>query len=167
MPLDLVELRAAPQFAAEVAAWLHAEWYAARGEALPDLQQRLLDGPALRFAACMDDALVGSFTLEETADPVTGQPLLDCLSNLFVEPASRGRGIGRQLCEAALEQARLRGIARLNLFTATHAAWYAAMGWDYVNLAPMQSRGQDVTAIWMAREVQPLARARTVASCSA
>lgn len=153
-PLDILDLCAAPQLAAQVAAWLHGEWYAQRGEALHDVQARLLAGPALRFVACVRAVPVGTFTLEETADPIAARPLL-CLSNLFVAPAWRGRGIGRQLCEAALEQARRRRISRLDLFTASHAAWYAALGWGYVNIAPMQSAGADVTAMWMSCKVRP------------
>jgi ribosomal protein S18 acetylase RimI-like enzyme len=46
----------------------------------------------------------------------TGTP--DCwLEDLFVEDASRGAGVGRALVEAALEAARDRGAARIELDT--------------------------------------------------
>jgi ribosomal protein S18 acetylase RimI-like enzyme len=38
-----------------------------------------------------------------------------CLEDLFVEAAARGSGLGRELVRAALEQARKRGCARMDL----------------------------------------------------
>ncbi len=38
-----------------------------------------------------------------------------CLEDLFVEAGARGSGLGRQLVDAALEQARKRGCARIDL----------------------------------------------------
>lgn len=46
----------------------------------------------------------------------TGTP--DCwLEDLFVEEQARGRGVGRALVDAALERARARGAARIELDT--------------------------------------------------
>jgi ribosomal protein S18 acetylase RimI-like enzyme len=38
-----------------------------------------------------------------------------CLEDIFVEPQARGSGLGRALAEAALERARRRGCARIEL----------------------------------------------------
>ena len=153
--LQVLELRAAPQFAAGVAGWLHREWYARRGTRPEELlagDPAVVGGPA-RFVACMPGGpAVGTFTLEPGEDPRSGRPL-SCLSNVYVDEAWRGMGIGRQLCEAALEHARALGIPRLSLFTASHGTWYAEQGWSYVELMSLRIGGQDVPAILMNRAV--------------
>jgi GNAT superfamily N-acetyltransferase len=57
-----------------------------------------------------------------------------CLEDLFVEDAGRGSGMGRALVEAAVERARERGCARMEL-DANEAnepalALYRSVGFD-------------------------------------
>lgn len=57
-----------------------------------------------------------------------------CLEDLFVEDSARGSGFGRALVEAALERARERGCARIELDTgeanAPALALYRSFGFD-------------------------------------
>lgn len=163
-------LSAAPHWVDEAAAWLHAEWFAASGEGLGQVRARLLaDGDTsllpLSDAACLTDPdgaegpLVGLYTLEEMVNPLTGLNLL-CLSNLFVAPSWRRRGIGRQLCNAAFERARSLGVPRLSLFTDSHMRFYESQGWRGINVATRHSRGAEALAVLMQRDLQPLRAAR-------
>lgn len=160
--LKIVDLLAEPRFTGQLAGWLHDQWYRHRSEEFAQVQDRLLSGNADRrfpatFVACLQDQAVGTFTLESAVDPLTELPLF-CLSNVYVPPAWRGQGIGRQLCEAAVERTRYLRIPRLSLFTASHADYYEAIGWQYVNIVPLTSRGQNDLAIQMRRDVMPSRR---------
>jgi len=57
-----------------------------------------------------------------------------CLEDLFVESGTRGGGLGRELVEAALERARLRGCARMDLdaneANAPALALYRSVGFE-------------------------------------
>jgi len=57
-----------------------------------------------------------------------------CLEDLFVEDAARGSGLGRELVEAAVDRARRRGCARMELdadeANAPAVALYRSFGFD-------------------------------------
>ena len=57
-----------------------------------------------------------------------------CLEDLFVEEDGRGSGLGRELVDAALERARARGCARIDLdaneANAPALALYRSVGFD-------------------------------------
>jgi predicted N-acetyltransferase YhbS len=157
--LAIRELRASARFVGTVAGWLHGQWYGGQGRGMEAVVERLLAEPQPEesFRRCFvaslhDEEPVGSFILEETAHPVTAQVLF-CLSNVFVAPARRGRGIGRQLCEAAVAQARMRGVRSLSLFTASHGAWYAGLGWRYEELVNLRAGGRQQPALLMSRDL--------------
>ena len=54
------------------------------------------------------------------------------LAGLFVAPEHRTRGAGRALVRAIEQQARLRGFARLFLYTIDAAGFYEKLGWEVV-----------------------------------
>lgn len=79
----------------------------------------------------------------------------DCwLEDLYVEDAGRGRGVGRALVLAAVERARSRGAARIELDTnednAPAIALYEALGFSTASKAHGHLRGRD---IFMGRRV--------------
>jgi ribosomal protein S18 acetylase RimI-like enzyme len=84
-------------------------------------------------------AEVESGRLWVAGDPVTGLIELienaDSLhiANVAVHPAAQGTGLGRRLMEFAEEQARQRGLARLDLYThevmTENQAIYARLGY--------------------------------------
>jgi len=75
--------------------------------------ERLLSDPNTEFLLGGDPA-VGVCQLRYRFAVWTGTE--DCsLEDIFVEPQARGSGLGRALAEAALERARERGCARVEL----------------------------------------------------
>jgi putative acetyltransferase len=84
--------------------------------------------PAMaEFVAETGGAVVGSIAMRDRRDG-TGH-----VSKFFVREAVRGRGIGRVLLELSVEEARARGLRRLDLSTRSqfHAAvhLYESTGW--------------------------------------
>jgi GNAT superfamily N-acetyltransferase len=64
-----------------------------------------------QFLAEVDGAVVGTATgVVDAGDPTTM-----LLVAMFVMPSSRGRGVGEQLVEAVVEQARVEGARRIRL----------------------------------------------------
>ncbi len=51
------------------------------------------------------------------------------LSEVCVDPAMRGRGVGRQLIEMCQRRAAELGVTRLHLYTLSKAAFYQSLGW--------------------------------------
>lgn len=151
-------LWAAPACREQVAAWLHGHWYAAAGDTLAAVRERLCERDALRpfpqtFVAQHGAEPVGTFTLESTRDPRSDLHLF-CLSNVFVPEPRRGAGIGRHLCASAVDWTRQLRIPRLSLFTESHADFYARQGWRAVGVVPMVSRGRAVSAVLMQLDVR-------------
>ena len=65
------------------------------------------------LVARIDDRVVGHLQLVQTSDADRNE-----IKNMAVEPAHRGRGIGRALIDAAVETARAQGHATLAVATA-------------------------------------------------
>ena len=78
--------------------------------------------PVLSFAARMDGRLVGSVQQTPGAEGLTGEGR----DALAVEPALRGRGIGRALMRRTLDAARAAGEA--HIFLVGERAYYAPLG---------------------------------------
>lgn len=85
------------------------------------------DGPVAEFVGVVDGRVAGSVALSPRGDGVVW------LSKLFVDAAYRGHGLGRRLLERAVEEARRRGYARIDLETRTiyreAVHLYEATGW--------------------------------------
>ncbi|WP_448955858.1 GNAT family N-acetyltransferase [Labrys neptuniae] len=52
------------------------------------------------------------------------------LSEVCVDPAMRGRGMGRRLVEMCQSRAAELGVARLNLYTFSQTKFYESLGWQ-------------------------------------
>lgn len=71
-------------------------------------------GMSVAFGAFEGSDLVGTVTVEFSAKPKTRHKAL--IIGMYVSPATRGTGVGRELLDAALKYARGRdGVLRLNL----------------------------------------------------
>ncbi len=169
--MDVADLRFVPRRGPQVARWLHDEWYARRGETLDEVRARVVRATSARrlpimLLALSEGRAVGTVTLETESDPASGRPLL-CLSNLYVDPASRGRGIGRRLCEAAVDRTRGLRIPRLSLFTASHLSYYERLGWSCVDLVCVPRRGGGDWVFQMRRPVDVDRRTASVGATHA
>ena len=81
------------------------------------LAQRLAQGEAIVFLAVDQGAGVGFTLLYPTFSSLDPGPIL-ILYDVFVTPAARGRGVGRELMECARRYALETGARRIELSTA-------------------------------------------------
>ncbi|MDX1662065.1 MAG: GNAT family N-acetyltransferase [Gemmatimonadota bacterium] len=97
------------------------------------LDERLESGDSVVFLARSDAGAVGFVQLFPSWSSVR-MGRLWILNDLFVEPAARGRGVGRRLMERAREHAESTGAAGLVLETeksnVSAAALYRSLGWE-------------------------------------
>lgn len=140
--------------AAEIADWLHAEWWAEDGwsREATEAWLRAATGPAMPicYIAEVEGAPVGTATLD-IDDLATRMDLTPWLANLLVPPAWRGRGIGAELVRHVEQAAAALGHARLWLFTPSAEGFYAARGWARVGTEPWRGRAVAL----MTRELAP------------
>jgi predicted N-acetyltransferase YhbS len=131
---------------AEVAAWLHALWWAEDGYDLAATSAflRAATGPAApcSLVAECDGEPVGTATLD-IDDLPQRQDLTPWLASVLVRPDRRRQGIATALVAEICRRAAAQGHARLWLFTPDQAAFYAARGWRPAG--PETWRGRPVT----------------------
>jgi GNAT superfamily N-acetyltransferase len=80
---------------------------------LARMQQIAGDAHRAVLVACVDDAVVGWIDLSMEYHLQSEPAAL--IGGLVVADAARNRGIGRQLCQAAEDWARARGVARMRV----------------------------------------------------
>jgi ribosomal protein S18 acetylase RimI-like enzyme len=130
-------LEDAPELAALVARcdatyseWAPPSWVAPGPdeEDAARLAQRIADPGHVVTVAVADGAIAGFMTVRPSDRPGRGR-----LSNLFVDPSSWGRGIGRGLLARAVEAMRERGFGVAELSTqvanARARGLYEGAGW--------------------------------------
>lgn len=97
------------------------------------------------------DDVLGSVSLIDDDDLPGWRDVGPWFASLYVVPRARGRGLGRQLTQLAVDRARDLGIDTLHLFTSGQEEFYAALGWRVVARTP----AGDATATVMARSTSP------------
>ena len=118
-----------------------------------DLEQ--LDQPELHilpnngqiFLAKLEDEVVGCVAMVNTSEP--GQSDLNFeLAKMAVSPTAQGRGIGRQLCLAAIEYARQLGVKTIwlesNRILTPASTMYAQAGFREVPSVPTPYTRADI-----------------------
>jgi predicted N-acetyltransferase YhbS len=115
---------------AEVAAWLHAEWWQGETVQATESYLRAATGPAAPcvLVAERDGRPLGTATLE-VEDLPSRPDLSPWLASVLVTPAARRQGVATALVREVLRRAALLGHRRIWLFTPDQAAFYAARGW--------------------------------------
>lgn len=151
--------RAMPADAAAVAAIVeraYAPWVPVVGRRPGPMEDDYAARCAAGQAFLLEEAgaIRGVLVLAEAADHL----LLD---NVAVEPAARGRGLGRALVAFAEAEARRRGFAEVRLYTharmEANIALYTRLG--YVQTARRQQDGFD--RVFMSKSLQPSQRFST------
>ena len=141
----------APALAA-LAERAYAPWLAVTGaRPLPmddDYAARCAAGQA--FVLLRDGVLAGLIVLEDFPDHLW-------IDNVAVEPALKGKGLGRMLMEFAEAEARRRRLPELRLLTnvlmAANIALYSRLG--YAETERRQEKGR--SRVYMAKRLQPAA----------
>ena len=105
--------------------------------AIAYIRARLANGESTILVAETDDGqLAGFCQLYATFCSVAAAPIL-VLYDLFVAPAQRRQGVGRDLLLAANEHAKTVGVVRMELATAVDnyqaQALYESLGWQRDN----------------------------------
>lgn len=105
-----------------------------RARATAYIQARLANEESTILVAQSDEGqLAGFCQLYATFCSVAAAPIL-VLYDLFVAPAQRRQGVGRDLMLAAYEHARSTGVVRMELATAVDnhqaQALYESLGWQ-------------------------------------
>lgn len=124
-----------PGLLGPVAGWLQQEWFAPAGHpataAVEALEQRLhRDCAPFALVATSGNVAVGTASVVVAAHPFEpGEALY--LSSVFVEPRSRHRGVGRQLCKTAAARAFSLGAESVFLLTADRGRFYERLGWAH------------------------------------
>lgn len=126
-----------------VAAWLHAQWWAADGWTLAATRDFLAAARGPRAPACFlaeeGGMPLGTATLD-TDDLPARMDLAPWLASVLVAPAARGRGIATALVAHVEAAAAALGHARLYLHTPDAGRFYAARGWHGLGEEAWQGR---------------------------
>jgi N-acetylglutamate synthase-like GNAT family acetyltransferase len=67
------------------------------------------------------------------------------LAAVYIKTDCRGLGIGSQLVQALMDEAKILGLERFYLFTPNRASFYARLGWQV--LEETAYRGEQVTVM--------------------
>lgn len=132
---------------ATVAAWLHAEWWAASGWTLDGTAGflRAATGPAAPCCFVAEEAGMPLGTALFDIDDLPSRPdLSPWLASVLVAPAHRGRGVATALVRRVEDAARAQGHREIWLFTFSAAAFYAARGWRPAGVEEWQGRPVDL-----------------------
>lgn len=143
--MDFRIRRAEQTDVAEMAACLAAAYAPARAEgvSLPPVSEGLDEDIRDHLVwVAVSDRIIGGVVLGITGDVAH-------LINIAVHPSSGGTGVGRDLLDTALDEARRRGALRIDLAThvdmPANADMYRHLGWE--------ETGRDQTRVFMSRSL--------------
>lgn len=105
-------------------------------EAMLDDERLPLDGVREQFHQFL--VAEGTYSQRVPASPVGAIGLehygdAALLRSAVVDPAWRGRGVGRALVDAAVQAARAQGVQELYLLTTTAEAFFSAIGFTIIS----------------------------------
>ena len=143
----------APAHAAQLARWHHDAW----GSLLPGWSIAAAQGELethrahcaipTTIVAYEGDELAGSASLLAN-DHERIRAWSPWLASVFVRPASRGRGIARELVARVRADARALGVHALYLYTTDAMKYYEALGWTPCGRVTLD--GADITVMSIA-----------------
>ncbi len=139
-----------PDFVPQLAAWCHEEWRDFYGaQTVGDVEtyfaaNTVRDRIPISYVAIEDGRLCGTVTLDvEDIDLHAYKDFSPWLVCLYVAESQRGRGLGRELIEHAVNEALRLKIPSLYLWTENLASLYQRLGW--LVLERTQLQGHEIT----------------------
>jgi len=133
--VEIAYLADHPETVPALAVRLAEEWVSLVPEMSTERRRAMLEGQLHRdrlpiaWVALEEGRPVGTAALR-VRDLEDRPELTPWLGAMWVDPARRGRGIGRALCAAVEEKAAALGHRSLYLATAGKEGWYASLGWE-------------------------------------
>ncbi len=141
MQIKITPLKNSPDYFSQVALWHHQECERQGLKSTLELRRERLikhiqsESIPKTFIATINDELVGCVSLvnyaygrDSVRAKITETPLW--LSNLFVQPEYRNRGIGNQLIEKAKAYAQELKLTELWLTATEFTDYYKKRGWE-------------------------------------
>ncbi|MDT7547737.1 MAG: hypothetical protein QOE84_131 [Actinomycetota bacterium] len=135
-PADLVEVRLAAAEDMPAVYALRHEVFVIGQDVPVELERDDLDDTAVHAVALLGDRVIGTGRLVRgridevnRLEPVEG---LGTIGRMAVHPASRGTGVGRQLLDLLVDQARSTGLRQVELHAQLHARGF----YDRAGFAP-------------------------------
>jgi GNAT superfamily N-acetyltransferase len=157
---DIQPLREYPHWLTTVAAWHHEVWLNEQRDrfghvdpvrAQDSLQKRcellrshLSSDPLPEsFIAIYHERVVASVSIVRYQF-LSGQDCSEWLTNVYVAPEYRRRGIAAQIIDRACEYAASLGVPELKLYTSERAEYYRKLGWQGRGSGHVQGREVDI-----------------------
>ena len=135
-----------PEHVGTIVAMLHTEWGSLANWSDPArlrsvIEDRLrTDRAPLALIAIEEDTLLGTASIKRHELPHHPDKEF-WIGDVIVAAGQRGRGIGRLLMTAIIDQASKIGIAELHLYTPDQEGYYESLGWQTVGRDP--ANGED------------------------
>lgn len=124
-----------PQYLDVMTDWMYGWWGQKEHYTVEAVHESLLhslntDRLPQTFGLFDGDALLGMYQITN-ADLFVRPDLYPWLANVYLDPAYRGRGLGKLLLSSVPENAAKAGCGELYLFT-ERTGFYEALGWTFL-----------------------------------
>ncbi len=125
------------QYLNEIAAWHYNEWHSLYpgstiNDFIRDLQDSLSEDTVPDTWVLIDEQeVIGSASILKQ-DMTTNTSLSPWLANVFVKPEHRGKGFGKFIITAVMNEAKKKGLSVLYLFTENQSQFYKKLGWEII-----------------------------------
>ena len=162
--MQIIDLREQPKHIPAIAAWHFAEWsHINPGRTLDWLVAHMQAYLAQTFIPSMFVAVSQQGEVLGTSsvimdDLATRMDLNPWLANVYVAESQRGKGLGKQLVQHAMQQAKQAGINTLYLFTPDQQDFYARLGWQYLCTEYLHGHAETVMQIRLADWFAPVTK---------
>ena len=162
--MQFIDLKQQPRHIPAIAAWHFKEWaHLNPGRSEAWLQEHMQCYMAEAFIPSMFIAVDNHGAVQGTssiiAHDLAARPdLTPWLANVYVAASQRGKRLGNQLVQHAMQQAKQAGINTLYLFTPDQQAFYARMGWQYLITEYLHGHAETVMQISLADWSVPVAK---------
>lgn len=158
--LHICRLRDRPECLERVAGWHHQVWLEEQRARFGQLDEKVIsesfskrckmlrshlsdDAIPETFLAELDGEVVGSASVV-TYQFLSEQARSEWLTNVYVVPDFRCRGIAAKLIDHSCHYAAEQGVAELKLYTSERTAYYRKLGWQGRGSGQVQGHRVDI-----------------------